>query len=86
MLGANKKMITTNTDIQNYDFYHPNNICIVDREKVEVPTVFMTTPFVPVDEKVKDRYSINYFVLDLLGLTEEKKHNFYVENSGGGRR
>jgi hypothetical protein len=86
MLGANKKMITTNTDIQNYDFYHPNNICIVDREKVEVPTEFMTTPFVPVDEKVKDRYSINYFVLDLLGLTEEKKHNFYVENSGGGRR
>ena len=32
MLGA-LKMITTNAEIQNYDFYHPNNICIVDREK-----------------------------------------------------
>jgi hypothetical protein len=80
MLGANKKMITTNTDIQNYDFYHPNNICIVDREKVVVPTEFMTAPFVPVEEKVKERYSINYFVQDLLGLTGEKDHNFFVEN------
>lgn len=83
MLGANKKMITTNPEIQHYDFYHPNNICIVNRDKVEIPTEFMTSPYVPVDEKVKERYSINYFVHDVLGLTGEKEHNFYVENSGG---
>ena len=41
MLGANKKMITTNADIQNYDFYHPNNICIVDRNNVVVPPEFI---------------------------------------------
>jgi hypothetical protein len=79
MLGANKKMITTNSEIQNYDFYHPNNICIVDRKKVVVPTEFMTSPFVPVDGKVKERYSITYFVKDLLGVTGENEHNFYVE-------
>lgn len=84
MLGANKKIITTNTDIQNYDFYHPNNICIVDRDHVVVPAEFMTTPYSPVDEKVKDRYSIDYFVLDVLGLAEEKEHEFHVEKSGGG--
>jgi len=86
MLGANKKMITTNTDIQYYDFYQPNNICIVDRENVVVPTEFMTTPYVAVDEKVKERYSINYFILDVLGLTDKKKHNFHVEKSGGGKQ
>ncbi|PLR90782.1 lipopolysaccharide biosynthesis protein [Bacillus sp. T33-2] len=79
MLGANKKMITTNADIQHYDFYHPNNICVVDRDKVVVPDEFMKAPFVPVDDKVKDRYSINYFILDILGLIGEKEHNFYVE-------
>lgn len=83
MLGANKKMITTNKDIRHYDFYHPNNICIVDRDKVVVPTEFMTTPYVPVDEKVKERYSITYFVQDLLGLTGEKEHDFIVGKSGG---
>lgn len=79
MLGANKKMITTNADIENYDFYHPNNICIVDRTNVFVPQEFITAPFVPVDEKIKERYSIKYFVLDILGLTREKEHNFYVD-------
>lgn len=83
MLGANKKIITTNTDIEHYDFYHPNNICIVDRHKVVVPTEFMTAPYVPVDDEVKERYSINYFVLDVLGLTEKDKHGFYSKNSGG---
>ncbi|WHY76924.1 lipopolysaccharide biosynthesis protein [Neobacillus sp. WH10] len=78
MLGANKKMITTNRDIQYYDFYHPNNICIVDRENVVVPTEFMTAPFSAVDKNVKKRYSINYFVLDILGLTGERDHSFYV--------
>lgn len=77
MLGANKKMITTNAEIQHYDFYHPNNICIVDRNMVEVPKEFMTAPFVPVDEKIKEGYSIKFFVLDVLGLVKEK-HKFYV--------
>ena len=85
MLGANKKIITTNIDIQHYDFYHPNNFCIVDRNNVVVPTEFMTTPFVPVDDQVKERYSINYFVLDVLGLAEIDGHDFYKEKSGGGK-
>ena len=85
MLGANKKMITTNADIENYDLYHPDNICIVDRENVVVPTEFMISPYVPVDEKVKERYSISYFVQDVLGITGEQKHPFYVQNSGGGK-
>lgn len=79
MLGANKKLITTNTDIQHYDFYHPNNICIVDRDNIVVPTEFMVTPYAPVDEKVKDRYSIAYFVLEVLGLAGEKEQHYYLE-------
>jgi hypothetical protein len=79
MLGANKKMITTNAEIKNYDFYHPNNICVVDRDNVAVPAEFMVSPYVPVDEQVKERYSINYFVQDVLGVTGEKSHNYYLQ-------
>ncbi|UPS45265.1 hypothetical protein M1D30_03595 [Prevotella sp. E15-22] len=32
-LGARKKMITTNTDIANYDFYNPRNIFIFDPKR-----------------------------------------------------
>ncbi|KAA0548344.1 lipopolysaccharide biosynthesis protein [Bacillus sp. BGMRC 2118] len=78
MLGADKKMITTNKEIEKYDFYHPNNICIVDRENVVVPNEFMTAPYVPVDPTIKQRYSIEYFVKDVLGVTGEDRHHFIV--------
>lgn len=79
MLGANKKIITTNKDIQYYDFYHPNNVCIVDRENVVIPTEFMTSNFIPVDKLIKERYTIDYFILDILGLTEENSQKFYIK-------
>lgn len=83
MLGANKKLITTNNEIKKYDFYHPNNICVVDRDHVIVPQEFMTAPYVLVDEKVKERYSIDYFIKDILGLTERDRHTFLVDSNGG---
>ncbi|MFZ3590402.1 lipopolysaccharide biosynthesis protein [Bacillus sp. DJP31] len=79
MLGADKKMITTNKEIKKYDFYHPNNICIIDRNQVNVPKEFMTTSYVKVNEKLKARYSIDYFVIDILGLTGEEGYHFLVE-------
>jgi hypothetical protein len=78
MLGADKKLITTNPDIEYYDFYHPSNICIVNRDSVKVPTEFMLAPYVPVDHQIKERYSVKYFILDILGLTEDKSHEFYA--------
>ncbi|WP_249366600.1 lipopolysaccharide biosynthesis protein [Neobacillus rhizophilus] len=86
MLGANKKLITTNKDIRHYDFYHPNNIVIVDREHIEVPPEFMSTPYVPVDKTIRNRYSIAYFVLEVLGVTGEKEHHYYVGTNSEGKQ
>ena len=36
MIGMNKKIITTNKDIINYDFYNPNNILVIDRKKIKI--------------------------------------------------
>ncbi|NVH52666.1 lipopolysaccharide biosynthesis protein [Photobacterium damselae subsp. damselae] len=46
MLGARKKIITTNPEILNYDFYHPNNILCIDQN---------TTPY-QIDEFIKLQY------------------------------
>lgn len=78
MLGANKKMITTNKDIVHYDFYHPNNICVIDRKNIEIPLEFMKSDYQPIDSLIKTRYTIDYFILDLLNLTNNS-HKFYKE-------
>ena len=38
MIGLKKKLITTNKDIVNYDFYNSNNIMVVDRANFQIDT------------------------------------------------
>ena len=36
-LGYRKKLVTTNTDVVNYDFYNPQNILVIDENNIEIP-------------------------------------------------
>ena len=67
-LGAKKKMITTNPDIKNYDFYNENNVCVIDRENPIVSEEFLRTAYKEVDENVYEYYSLGRWVLDVLTM------------------
>lgn len=73
MLGMNKKIITTNTDIKNYDFYHPNNISIINRDSIEIDPNFLNSEYEPIDKEVYDKYSLKNWILDSLGVNENGK-------------
>lgn len=70
MIGSNKKLITTNTTIQTYDFYDPNNICIIDRDDPCVPEEFRTSPYRPIPDEILQRYSLRAFVQDIFDIKE----------------
>lgn len=40
-LAANTKLITTNADVMNYDFYNEKNICVIDRVNPRVDNQFL---------------------------------------------
>lgn len=45
-LAFEKKLITTNKDIRNYDFFNPNNIHIIeDVENIDIPDSFFETTY-----------------------------------------
>lgn len=67
-LGAKKKIITTNPDIQNYDFYNENNVCVIDRDNPIVSEEFLRTDYRQVDENVYKYYSLGQWVLDVLTM------------------
>lgn len=67
-LGAKKKLITTNPDIKNYDFYNENNVCVIDRENPVVSEEFLRAEYKEVDENVYKYYSLGRWVLDVLTL------------------
>lgn len=66
MLGLGKKMITTNADIRNYDFYNPQNILVIDRDNPVIDEDFIRIPYEQVDENIRNRYSLEGFVRELM--------------------
>lgn len=61
-LGARRKLITTNADIVNYDFYHPNNILVVNRRAVQIPESFIESRYVEVESSTYRKYCVHEWV------------------------
>lgn len=57
-LGARRKLITTNKDIVNYDFYNKNNVLVVDRDDIQVPDSFFSTEYEQIEEAIYQKYSL----------------------------
>lgn len=68
-LSQQKKIITSNKNIVNYEFYSPHNIFIVNSDDDIVPDSFFNSQF---DTKygLSDKYSIESFVNTLFGLSD----------------
>lgn len=64
-LGAKKKLITTNADVVNYDFYHPENIYIYQGEfKYDSP--FFKKEYIELDQELYYKYSLRYWLTVIL--------------------
>lgn len=68
MVGAGKKLITTNPLVKSYDFYDERNILVIDRKQPEIPASFFETEYVAPPESIHRKYSIHTWLAVLLGL------------------
>lgn len=66
MIGLRKKLVTTNKDIVNYDFYNENNIMVVDRKKFEIDNEFFNKPYINLDEEIYEKYSLRNWIINVL--------------------
>lgn len=66
-LGAKKKLITTNEDIVNYDFYRPENIYVYDGN-IDLNDVFFKSDYVEVDEDIYIKYSLRSWLEEILAI------------------
>lgn len=64
-LGAKKKIITTNKDIINYDFYCPENVYIYE-DKFDFNNPFFMSDFKEIDKKIYNKYSLKIWLKIIL--------------------
>ncbi len=81
ILGMKKKLITTNSDIINYDFYHEDNIYILDRKKSEIDKDFLNKPFREIPEHIYSEYTITNWLSKVLNYSKDCK-GILLQNFG----
>lgn len=71
MLGAKKKLISTNHDIASYDFYDENNISIIDRNTAILDTNFLQKKNKEITNDIYLKYSLENWLHSLLSGPKE---------------
>lgn len=69
-LGSRKKLITTNTNIRHYDFYHPNNIFIWDGNDLTGLSDFLALPYVEIDNEIREKYGFGNWIKYVLNIED----------------
>lgn len=65
-LGAKKKLITTNEDIVNYDFYCPENIYLY-KGNIDLNDIFFKTNYREVNSETYKKYSLRNWLKEIIG-------------------
>ena len=66
MVGMKKKIITTNEEIQRYDFYDKNNIQVINRNNPIIDISFFNSEYHDLPEHILKKYDIDQWVLDVI--------------------
>jgi hypothetical protein len=72
-IGIRRKLITTNSDIVNYDFFDQANILPVQQLNVDDMLSFAQRGSATVPEQVLDRYSLNYWLAEVFELSGDSE-------------
>lgn len=67
-LKYNKKVITTNEAVKDYDFYCEQNILIWKNQNITEISDFIKTPYIPISENIKRKYSFENWIRYILEL------------------
>lgn len=66
LLCSNRKLITTNPEMVNADFFDPANIAVVDRFAPEIAPSFFQKSYAPLREEILNRYSLDRWIDEVL--------------------
>lgn len=67
-MAFQKKLITSNKSIKNYDFYNPKNILIVDKFNLVFDNSFFETNYEPLPDDIFIKYTLDSWVKNVFGL------------------
>jgi hypothetical protein len=74
-IGAKRKLITTNKEIEKYPFYNENNFLIIDRNDIKLDLDFFKGNYQTLDPKLYDKFSLEGWLFNIFFDAEESFWN-----------
>ena len=71
MIGARKKLVTTNALVRSYDFFRSENILVIDRERPELDPAFFDTPYQELPTELYEKYSLDGWLREIFSISTE---------------
>lgn len=71
-VGAQRKLITTNKDIANYDIFEKSSVLIVDRNTPTIEDSFFEGESIPFPYDVREKYSVSAWINNIFNTTNNK--------------
>ncbi|OLU43724.1 hypothetical protein [Faecalibaculum rodentium] len=65
MVGLNQKLMTTNKNITEYDFYRPVNQIVISRDCVNVDIQDIKSSYISIERSIYTKYSLKQWVRDI---------------------
>lgn len=65
MLGAGKKILTTNSNVLKYDFYKESNIALLDREQPILNIDFCSDDYQKIQDEIYKKYSLKNWLVNI---------------------
>jgi hypothetical protein len=73
-LMAGNKLLTTNQHVLDCDLYDESRAQIIDRNTPRIDHVFLSQPIKPVPQELRDRYSCEAWVKELIDMQSPRVH------------
>lgn len=65
-LALEKKIITTNQSIKEYDFYNPKNIFVIEDDEINIPNDFFSDEYEQIPENIYNKYTLKSWISTIL--------------------
>jgi len=76
MLGMKKKIMTTNKDIENYDFFDSKNIQVLNRKDIKLDIDFFKDKYVEIPNHVYEKYTLESWLKDIFNMDLDKENEY----------
>jgi hypothetical protein len=62
IMAAKRKMITTNDNVRNYDFFNSQNILIINKHNPVIDDTFLQSEYVDISAEIYEKYSLKSWI------------------------